>query len=257
MLASASELGVLLQATSLVYGSAVGLNRMDQDKQGQDRANLPHKVALIGYSGLRTFEFGCAVEIFGLQRPELGVSWYEFAVCGIEQQTVPAFGGVDVRFHHGPELLEQADTLILPGWRDVNEAPPERLITLLKQADARGARICSICTGAFVLAAAGLLDGRRVTTHWRFAEQLAKQYPRLMVESQLLYIHDGNVTTSAGSAAGLDMMLDLVRQDYGNRVANMVAQRLVIPAYRDGGQTQVLSKESLMTSQTRIAKVHG
>jgi len=168
---------------------------------------------------------------------------------------VSAFGGIDISFHYGPKIIDEADTLILPGWRDVNELPPQNLIEALQRANARGARICSICTGAFVLAASGILNGKRVTTHWHHSDLLSKMYPTLKVEPTALYIQDDNTITSAGSAAGLDMMMYVVRKDYGYRVANMIAQRLVISAYRDGGQTQVISKESLMTSQTRIAKV--
>jgi AraC family transcriptional activator FtrA len=228
---------------------------MKNDKDPQHSANLPHKVVLIGYEGLRTFEFGCAIEIFGLERPELGVDWYDFAVCSIDGQQVSAFGGIDVTFHHGAELIDEADTLILPGWCNVNAEPLVSLLDALRRADQRGARICSICTGAFVLAASGILKGKRVTTHWHFSELLAHRYPNIKVDATALYIQDGNTITSAGSAAGLDMMISVVRSDFGNRVANMVAQRLVISAYRDGGQMQVISQESLMTSQTRIAQV--
>jgi AraC family transcriptional activator FtrA len=229
---------------------------MDKDKMPQDHANSPqHCVVLLGFESLRTFEFGCAVEIFGLERPELGVDWYQFKVCGIESSTVQAIGGISVTFEHGPEVLDQADTIILPGWRDVNELPPEVLVNALKRAHERGARICSICTGAFVLAAAGLLNGRAVTTHWHHSNLLSQRYPSIRVSPSSLYIEDGNIVTSAGSAAGLDMMLYIVRQDYGYRIANLVAQRLVIPAYRDGEQLQVVSQQAMATSQTKIAEV--
>lgn len=224
---------------------------MPQDPATSSR----HSVVLLGYESLRTFEFGCAVEIFGLERPELNVDWYDFKVCGIESSTVDAVGGVSVTFEHGPEILDQADTIILPGWRDVNEQPPEALLKALKRAHQRNARICSICTGAFVLAAAGLLNGRAVTTHWHHSNLLSERYPNLRVSPTSIYIEDGNILTSAGSAAGLDMMLYVVRQDYGYRVANMVAQRLVIPAYRDGEQLQIISQELMATSQTKIAEV--
>jgi AraC family transcriptional activator FtrA len=152
-------------------------------------------------------------------------------------------------------MLDQADTILIPGWRDVNEAPPEALLKKLRAAHRRGARIASICSGVFVLAAAGLLEGKTVTTHWRYAEQLARQYPNIQVDAQALYIEQDQIMTSAGSAAGLDMMLSMVRKDYGVKVANQVAQRLVIPPHREGGQAQFVPRPVAENEQSRLSQL--
>ena len=134
--------------------------------------------------------------------------------------------------------MQRAGTIVIPGWRDADETPPQSLLRALQQAYRQGARIVSICSGVFVLAAAGLLDGRRVTTHWRYAERLARRFPRVRVEPDVLYTDEGRILTSAGSAAGIDLCLHLVRSDYGAAIANQVARRLVVPPHREGGQSQ-------------------
>lgn len=203
---------------------------------------MPHHVAILAYDRLCTFEFGCAVELFALERPELEVVWYSHAVCAVEPGPLRAAGGLALQAPHGLDALDGADTIVIPGWRDTEEAPPAPLIDALRRAHARGARLCSICSGAFVLAHAGLLDGRRATTHWRYFDALAAQFPAIAIEADALYVEDGNLITSAGSAAGLDMLLHLVRSDYGADIANKVAQRLVIPAHRDGSQAQLVAR---------------
>jgi AraC family transcriptional activator FtrA len=201
---------------------------------------MPHHVAILAYDGLCTFEFGCAIELFALNRPELGVAWYTHAVCAAEPGPLRAMGGLTVHAPHGLEGLDQADTIVVPGWRDAAEAPPAPLVAALQAARRRGARICAICSGAFVLAHAGLLDGRKATTHWRYLERFGTQFPQVNLEPGALYVDDDSVVTSAGSAAGLDMLLHVVRSDYGAEIANKVAQRLVIPAHRDGDQQQLV-----------------
>ena len=134
-----------------------------------------HLVVALAYDRLCTFEFGCTVELFALERPELNVTWYDFAVCAIEPGPIRAAGGFTIDAPYAPELLERADTIVIPGWRDADEAPPEALLALLRAAHVRGARLCSICSGVFVLADAGLLDGQRATTHWRYADNLARR----------------------------------------------------------------------------------
>src|SRR3954451_6597958 len=126
-------------------------------------------VVAVAYDQLCTFEFGCVVEMFALQRPELGVPWYRFAVCSVERGPLRAAGGVTVSAPHTLKILDRAHTIIVPGWRDADEPPPEELVRKIRAAHERGARICSICSGVFVLAAAGILDGKAVTTHWRYA----------------------------------------------------------------------------------------
>lgn len=214
-----------------------------------------HLVVALAYDRLCTFEFGCTAELFALERPELGVPWYRFEVCALERQPLRAAGGIRVVVRKGLKLLAQADTIVIPGWRDPDEPPPAVLIKHLAAAHRRGARLCSICSGVFVLAAAGILRGKRVTTHWRYADKLAGMYPDLRVDANALYIDEGQILTSAGSAAGLDMFLHLVRSDYGARVANSVAQRLVIPPHRDGGQSQYLPRPLPSDGRGRLSKL--
>ena len=216
---------------------------------------MPHHVAILAYDGLCTFEFGCAVELFALERPELGVPWYSYAVCAVEAGPLRAAGGLTLSAPHGLEEVAHAGTIVIPGWRGAGQLPPPALIDALRQAHARGARICSICSGVFVLAHAGLLDGRRATTHWRYLDQLASAFPSVRIEAGVLYAHDGNIITSAGSAAGLDMLLHVVRSDFGAEVANRVAQRLVIPAHRDGDQAQLVERPLPSPEQNAIARL--
>lgn len=197
-------------------------------------------VVVVVYDGLSLFEYGCTVELFGMPRPELGESWYRFAICAAEPGRISGAGGVQVYPDGGLELLAKAQTIIIPGWRDIDQVVPRDLCNALVDANARGTRILSICTGAFVLAAAGLLDGRKATTHWRHTSDLAKKYPAIQVDSDVLYVDSGSVLTSAGSAAGIDLCLHFIRRDYGPRVANHVAKRLVMPPHREGGQAQYI-----------------
>ncbi|WP_354690450.1 transcriptional regulator FtrA [Phytobacter sp. RSE-02] len=197
-----------------------------------------HLVVALAYDGLCTFEFGVAVEIFGLPRPELGENWYRFAVAAVDEGELRATGGIRIVTEGGVELLEQADTIIVPGWRGAQMPVPETLCQALRQAHQRGCRIMSICSGVFVLAAAGLLNGRKATTHWRYTDLLRQRYPAIEVLEDALYYDEGRVMTSAGSAAGIDLCLHVVRTDFGRDIANNVAQRLVVQPHRDGTQTQ-------------------
>ncbi|MBY0572237.1 MAG: transcriptional regulator FtrA [Undibacterium sp.] len=214
-----------------------------------------HLVVALAYDQLCTFEFGCAVEVFALERPELEVDWYRFAVCAAEPGKIRAAGGILVQAPYTLSLLDKASTIIIPGWRGTDIVPPPALLKKLRSAYQRGARICTICSGVFVLAAAGLLDGKTVTTHWRYADKLAKRYPKILVETDALYVDEGQIITSAGSAAGLDMMLYLVRKDYGVKVANQVAQRLVIPPHREGGQAQFVPRPVADDDLGRLTKL--
>jgi len=214
-----------------------------------------HLVVALAYDRLCTFEFGCVVELFALERPELGVDWYRFAVCASEPGPVRAAGGITVAAPYRLATLDRADTIVIPGWRDPDERPPEPLLKKLRAAHRRGARLCSICSGVFVLAAAGVLDGLTVTTHWRYAERLQARYPALRVNPDALYVDEGQIVTSAGSAAGLDMLLHLVRRDHGGAIANRVAQRLVLPPHRDGGQAQFVPRPVAPGGGDRLAKL--
>jgi len=214
-----------------------------------------HLVVALAYDRLCTFEFGCTVELFALARPELDVDWYDFAVCAIEAGPIRAAGGIVISAPHDLSLLARADTIVIPGWRDPDEAPPPALLAQLCAAHARGARLCSICSGVFVLAAAGLLDGQRATTHWRYTERLRQRYPAIAVQPDDLYVDCGQLITSAGSAAGLDMLLHLVRRDYGARVGNLVAQRLVVAPHREGGQAQYLPRPMAHDERGRLTRL--
>ncbi|MDQ1485541.1 MAG: AraC family transcriptional regulator, transcriptional activator FtrA [Actinomycetota bacterium] len=197
-------------------------------------------VSVLAFDGMSPFETGVVVEVFGLPRPELGVEWYDLAVCAPTAGPLRVVGGFTMTAEHGLDVFAAAQTVIVPGVADVHGAIAPEVVAALRAAHRAGSRIVSICSGAFALAAAGLLDGRRATTHWRYAELLQSRYPAVMVDADVLYVDDGDVLTSAGSAAGLDLCLHLVRKDFGPSVANMVARRLVVAPHRAGGQAQFI-----------------
>ncbi|WP_131108330.1 transcriptional regulator FtrA [Pseudomonas sp. Sample_10] len=215
----------------------------------------PGLVAILAYDGLCTFEFGIAVEIFGLARPEFDFPWYSHQIAAVDQGPMRAMGGIQVLADGGLELLEQARTIIIPGWRDRNAAVPDALLTALRQAHARGARLLSICSGVFVLAATGLLDGRSATTHWRYTRELAERFPNILVDPDVLYVDSGQLITSAGSAAGIDACLYLVARDFGTQVANAVARRLVMSPQRTGGQAQFIPTPVSPTPRSDLSRV--
>ena len=200
----------------------------------------PLVVALI-YDGLCAFEFACAAEVFGLPRPEFGPGWYRFETCSLGGRRIRGQYGVSMSVNGGLERLAEAGTIMIPGWQGMDVAVPEAIVDALRKAHGRGARLLSICSGSVVLAATGLLDGKRATTHWRYGAALQHRYPRINIDPNVLYIDEGQILTSAGSAAGLDLCLHLIRRDFGAAVANAVARRLVIPPHRDGGQVQFLN----------------
>lgn len=198
------------------------------------------RVVAVAYDGLCVFEYGVAAELFGLARPELGLDWYRFETISPDAGPLRTTGGVTFDVSTDLRRLARAGTIVLPGWRDPAERPPEALLVAIRRAHGRGARVLSICSGVFVLAAAGLLDGRPATTHWRYTERLARMFPRIDVQPDVLYVDNGSVLTSAGSAAGIDLGLHLIRRDYGAEIANQVARRLVVPPHRNGGQAQFI-----------------
>ncbi|MDR9807327.1 transcriptional regulator FtrA [Rhizobium hidalgonense] len=198
-------------------------------------------VAALAYDGLCTFEFGIAYEVFGLSRPEMGENWYRFSVCGIEPGPLRAAGGLTVGVDRGLEILDEADLIVVPGWRAIDAPVPEPLAQALRAAHQRGARIMSLCSGVAVLAGCGLLANRRATTHWRYVASIAARYPDIALDAGVLYIDEGSLLTAAGSAAGIDLCLHVVRGDFGSEAANSVARRLVVPPHREGGQAQFTS----------------
>ena len=215
----------------------------------------PGTVAILAYDGLCTFEFGIAVEIFGLPRPEFDFPWYEHRIVAVDEGPMRAMGGIHVLADGGMELLADARTIIIPGWRDRSATVPAALIAALRQAHARGARLLSICSGVFVLAATGLLDGRGATTHWRYTAELAERFPGILVDPDVLYVDSGQLITSAGSAAGIDACLHLVARDFGTQVANCVARRLVMSPQRSGGQAQFIPTPVSPTPRSDLSRV--
>lgn len=195
-------------------------------------------VALPVTDGMLHYELAVACEIFGSDLACIADPWYELVICGPRPVQVGKFR---VEPDCGLEALARADTVIVPGWADTDVDPPADLVDAVRAAYDAGARVASLCTGAFVLAAAGLLDGRRATTHWVHAPALAARYPQVEVDPGVLYVDNGSVLTSAGKAAATDLCLHLVRLDHGSAVANTVARRLVVPPHRAGGQAQYVT----------------
>jgi AraC family transcriptional activator FtrA len=198
-------------------------------------------VVALAYPNLCLFEFGIAAELFGLSRPELDVPWYRFGVAMTAGRVRSGIGGLRVAADGGLEQLRKAHTIIVPGWSGPEVRPSAALKSALCKAHARGARVLSICSGAFLLGHCGLLDGRRATTHWRYEERFRAFFPASTLVSDALYVEDDGIVTSAGSAAGIDAGLHLIRSDFGTAVANRVAQRLVMLPHREGGQRQFVT----------------
>ncbi|MFF0310370.1 helix-turn-helix domain-containing protein [Streptosporangium sp. NPDC004379] len=205
-----------------------------------ERRGARRTVSVLAFDGMAPFELGCVVEIFGLPRPELAVPWYELTVCAESGADLRIAGGFTMRAAHGLDVAADAGTVVVPAVPDVSGSVSPEVVAALRTAHARGARIVSICSGAFALAQAGLLDEREATTHWRYAGLLQRRFPRVRVDPGVLYVDGGDVLTSAGSAAGLDLLLHLVRRDHGPGVANAVARRLVVSPHREGGQAQFI-----------------
>jgi transcriptional regulator GlxA family with amidase domain len=207
-----------------------------------------HNVAVVVLDGFCPFEMAVACEVFGTDRSDDGVPGYDFAVVAVQPGPVRAQVGFTLQTSDGPERLSDADLVIIPaisqgatGHRPPDEYP-QVLLDAVSGTIERGGRVLSICSGAFVLGAAGLLDGRRCTTHWRHADELARRFPAAKVDPAVLYVDEDPVITSAGTAAGIDACLHLVRKAQGAGVANVIARRMVVPPHRDGGQAQYLAR---------------
>lgn len=195
-------------------------------------------VACLAYDHWSLFEAGIAHEVFGIERPEFSVQPYRFRVIQGEPGVLRAKGRLRLQADGGLRALLAADLIVVPGWRDHDETPPEPLLAALRSAHRRGARLLSLCTGAFVLAAAGVLDGRPATTHWRCAGAFRARFPSVELRPDVLYVDDGDIVTSAGSAAGIDACLHVVRKDHGADVANLLARTMVTAPHRDARQAQ-------------------
>jgi transcriptional regulator GlxA family with amidase domain len=201
-----------------------------------------HTVAAVAGEGCLTFDLAVPCEVFGWDRSYLGVEWYDFKVVAVDPPPLRTVTGFTIDTPHRLDELEAADTIIIPGWADPDVPPSPELVEALHAAHDRGARIASICIGSFVLAAAGLLDGRPATTHWAYVDRFRERFPRVRVDPKVLYVDDGQVLTSAGTAAGMDLCLHLVRLDHGAEVANGVARMVVMPPHREGGQAQYIDQ---------------
>jgi AraC family transcriptional regulator, transcriptional activator FtrA len=195
-------------------------------------------VAAVVDQGALTFDFAIPCEVFGVDRSDIASPWYEFLVVAAGERRVRTQTGFVIEAPLGLDALDRADTIVVPGWSSTDVDPSDDLIAALRGAHRRGARIVSICTGAFVLAASGLLDGRRATTHWMYAGDLQARYPRVELDPSVLYVADGTIMTSAGTAAGIDLCLQIVTADYGADVAATVSRRMLMPLHRSGGQAQ-------------------
>ncbi|BBH69487.1 AraC family transcriptional regulator [Actinoplanes sp. OR16] len=198
-----------------------------------------HVVAVALTDGLPIFELSVPFEVFGNDRSDIVSPWYDLRLCSEDQRPLRTTGGLTVTPEHDLGALAAAGTVLIPALPRAGQiAPPPALVDAVRTAYDAGKRIVSICTGAYVLAAAGLLDGRPATTHWMNAHDLAHRYPAVKVDASVLYVDDGQVLTSAGTAAAIDLCLHLVRRDHGTAVANEVARRMVTPPHREGGQAQ-------------------
>ena len=193
-----------------------------------------HRVVALALPGVVVFDLSIAAQIFGHRSAQ---SLYSFAVCAAQPGMVMSSTGFEVAARFGLDALSRADTIVVPGF-DPLDVPDDASLAALREAATRGARIASVCVGAFALAAAGLLDGRTATTHWQHADDFRRRFPQVRLNPDVLYVDEGQVLTSAGISAGIDLCLHLVRQDYGEHVAADVARRMVVATHRTGGQLQ-------------------
>jgi transcriptional regulator GlxA family with amidase domain len=212
----------------------------------------PVVVAVVAFDRISPFHLSVPCVVFGERHP--GASDFELLVCAAEAGPLNTTAGFGVTVRHDLKAMALADIVIVPSWRDPAERPPQALLDALLAADQRGAQVVGLCLGAYVLAEAGLLDGRQATTHWAFAEDFARRYPRVHLNADVLYVDAGNIVTSAGTAAGIDCCLHMLRQRFGAETANAVARRLVVPPHRQGGQAQFIAQPMPATAHdSRLA----
>lgn len=208
------------------------------DNRGMGERVRRHRVVAVLVDGMSVLEPAVADDFLGQEwEEELGLPWYRYSTCTPEPGLIRV-GALRVSVERGLEALSRADTVLLPGWRDVSIPIEPALIVALRRAYRRGARMVSFCTGAFVLAEAGILDGRPATTHWADAEEFRARFPAVRLDPAVLYVDDGQVLTSAGAAASIDLSIHLIRNDFGAEIANTVARQQVVPPHRRGGQAQ-------------------
>jgi AraC family transcriptional regulator, transcriptional activator FtrA len=199
-----------------------------------------HNVAVLALDEVAVFELGVLCELFGYDRTAEGLPAYDFAVCSVDGRPVRTTAGFDIAVRADLSRLEQADLVAVAPYAYRAGGEPPAVLAALRRAHERGAWVMSVCTGAFALGAAGLLDGRRCTTHWLHTDELARRHPAARVDPGVLYVQDDRILTSAGTAASVDAGLHLIRQTQGSAVATMIARRMVVPPHRDGGQAQYI-----------------
>lgn len=217
---------------------------MPQESSQPPAGRPPHRVVVVVDEGTNPFEVGVATEVFGLPRPELGLpgALYEIVLCAPRPGVRMNHGFFTLAGVPGLDAVDTADTLIMPGRPDNTVPRAPDVLAAIRRAHARGARIMSFCTGAFALAESGILDGRRASTHWQWADSFRERFPAVQLEPDVLFVDDGDILTAAGSAAAIDLGLHIVRKDFGAEVANSVSRRLVFAAHRDGGQRQFVER---------------
>ncbi|MFE9850187.1 GlxA family transcriptional regulator [Streptomyces sp. NPDC005576] len=215
---------------------------MPQESSHAVRETAPHRVVVIVDENSNPFELGCATEIFGLRRPEIGHDLYDFRLCSPAPRTLMRDGFFTLTGVEDLEATRSADTLVVPNRPDVGTPRRPAVLDAVRRAHERGARLVGFCSGAFTLAEAGILDGRRATAHWQWADAFRARFPAVRFERDVLFVDDGDILTAAGSAAALDLGLHIVRRDHGAEIANSVSRRLVFAAHRDGGQQQFVER---------------
>lgn len=202
----------------------------------------PVKVAVVAFDQIRPFHLSVPCAVFGETESQ---SLFQLRVCAAEPGELRATAGFGIATHHGLRELSQADVIVVPSWRNPHESAPEPLLAALRRAHKRSATLVGLCLGAYVLAEAGVLDGKLATTHWRWTELFRQRFPQVRLDPDVLYIDQGNVVTSAGTAAGIDCCLHVVRRQYGAEVANRIARNLVVPPHRQGSQAQYIEQPVL------------
>ncbi|WP_440984801.1 GlxA family transcriptional regulator [Xanthomonas sontii] len=201
----------------------------------------PHRIAVVAFDRISPFHLAVPCQVFEA-RPDTDLPAFDLRVCAAEPGLLRTDAGFAIQVQHGLEALDGADTVIVPSWRDAAEPAPAALCQALRRAHAAGAQVVGLCLGTFVLADAGLLDGRPATTHWAALTRFAQRHPQVRLQPDVLYVDDGDVLTSAGTVAGIDCCLHLVRRRHGANVANRIARRLVVAPHRQGGQAQYIEQ---------------
>jgi transcriptional regulator GlxA family with amidase domain len=203
---------------------------------------VPHTIAIIAFEGVSSFHLSVPCIVFGDDLLKLDVPRYRVLLCAEKLGPIATMSGFDIDVRHDFATLAEADTVIVPAWHDTSKPPPPVLLEKLRAAHARGSRLVGFCLGSFVLAEAGLLEGRRASTHWAWAAEFQQKFQNVLLDRSALYVQDGSIVTSAGTAAAIDCCLHLIRIDHGADIANRIARRLVVAPHRHGGQAQYIEK---------------